>query len=306
MRSDSSTGPGGRWSPVRLAENGSVKIAYDQLQGPAGGEPLLLFMGLGVSRHWWPTGFCQALAEEGFRVARFDQRDAGESTHLPPADTSNPFAALLRRRGTAYTAEDMTDDAIAVMDALHWDTAHVFGHSMGGLLAQRAALRHPARVRTLTSSAAVPSDITGLANLRYVNFGTVAKIARKKHPRTRQGNIDAALDLARGIASPAYPFDEAAELERITRLADTGVTDGAAQSRQIGARWSGPKLATLTAPTLVLHGDKDLIVRARAARTIAGSVPGSRLVIYPGVGHDLPEPLWRTVAKDVGALALES
>ena len=302
MASDPDSTPRGPWSAVRFAENGSVKIAYDQLEGSEDGEPLLLFMGLGVSRHWWPTGLCQALAAEGFHVARFDQRDAGASTHLTVTDTGNPFAALLRRRGAAYTAEDMTDDATAVMDALRWESAHVFGHSMGGLLAQRAALRHPGRVRSLTSSAAVPSDVVGLANLGYLRLGTLARLARTKYPPTRQGSIDAALDLARTVASPGYPFDEPAERERVGRQVDGGVTDTGAQSRQIGARWSGPRLAAVSTPTLVLHGDSDPIVRTRAAKAVVAAVPGARLVIHPGVGHDLPEPLWRAVAKEVCAL----
>ncbi|NEE20487.1 alpha/beta fold hydrolase, partial [Streptomyces sp. SID7499] len=98
-----------------------------------------------------------------FAVARYDQRDAGESTRLPKRTArGNPFAALAAGRGAAYTAEDMADDAVAVMDALGWESAHLFGHSLGGVVAQRVALRHPGRVRTLTSSAALPSDVGGL------------------------------------------------------------------------------------------------------------------------------------------------
>ncbi len=142
--------------------NGTVRIAYEDLGG-AGGDPLLLVMGLGVSRHWWPTGFVSALVEQGFHVISYDQRDSGESTRFADEQRVHPFAALFRARSSPYTAEDMTDDAVAVLDAVGWDSAHLFGHSMGGLLAQRIALRHPGRVRSITVSGAMPSDATGLS-----------------------------------------------------------------------------------------------------------------------------------------------
>ena len=113
------------WTPTQFARNGAVEIAYDRLAGSEG-DPLLLVMGLAVSRFWWPAGLAQAFADRGFAVARYDQRDAGESTRMPDTGSSNPFAALARRRG-AYSSEDMTDDAVAVLDALGWKRAHIFG-----------------------------------------------------------------------------------------------------------------------------------------------------------------------------------
>ena len=110
----------------------------------AAGDPLLLVMGLAVSRFSSPAGLARAFADQGFAVARYDQPDAGQSTRMPDTGSANPFAALARRRG-AYSAEDMADDAIAVLDALGWERAHVFGASLGGIIAQRIALRHPDR-----------------------------------------------------------------------------------------------------------------------------------------------------------------
>ena len=152
------------WTPTAYAQNDGVRIAYDRLEGD--GEPLLLVMGLGTSRFWWPMGLCEAFADQGFQVVRYDQRDAGESDRMPDTSTANPFAALFGKRGEAYTAEDMTDDAVAVMDELGWDSAHIFGHSLGGTIAQRIALRHPDRVRSVVSSGAVPSDVCGLGVMR--------------------------------------------------------------------------------------------------------------------------------------------
>ncbi|OWA24237.1 alpha/beta fold hydrolase [Streptomyces sp. CS057] len=292
------------WTERRFARNGAVELAHDRLQEGADGEPLLLVMGLAVSRHWWPGELCAAFAGAGFAVARYDQRDAGESTRLPKRTArGNPFAALAAGRGAAYTAEDMADDAVAVMDALGWESAHLFGHSLGGVVAQRVALRHPGRVRTLTSSAALPSDVGGLGAFRHLRLGTLAKFARVKPAQDREGRIAAGLAVARICASPGYPFDEAEALERITADVDTGIADPDAQSRQIGAPWHGPSLAGLRVPALVLHGTDDPLLKLSAGRATAAAIPGARLVLQPGVGHDIPRERHTAVAAEVRALA---
>jgi pimeloyl-ACP methyl ester carboxylesterase len=291
----------GAWTETEYARNGDVRIAYDRLAG-AEGDPLLLIMGLGVSRFWWPAGLAQEFAGHGFAVARYDLRDAGQSTRVPGTGPRNPFAALARRR-SAYTAEDMTDDAVAVLDALGWARAHVFGASLGGVIAQRVALRHPDRVLSVTSAAALPSDVSGLGAGRYVRLGLLARLARERHPAGREGDIAAALAVARGVASPAYPFDEDAAREWIEREVDSGPRDAEAQARQVGAPWHGPKLRQLIQPALVLHGDRDPILRVSAARATARAIPDARLVILPGVGHDLPAPLWPEIAREVRAVA---
>jgi pimeloyl-ACP methyl ester carboxylesterase len=290
------------WTPTQRARNGDVEIAYDRLAGPDG-MPLLLIMGLATSRFWWPAGLADAFAREGFAVARYDQRDAGESTRMPDVAGSNPFRALFAKKGDAYTAEDMVDDAVAVLDELGWPRAHVFGHSMGGVVAQRLALRHPDRVLSVVSSAALPSDVSGLRVARYLRVGLLARLARTTFPDSRDGDIEASLAVARGVASPAYPFDETAAREWIERAVDSGPRDTAAQSRQIGAQWHGPRLRDLHRPTLVLHGEADPILRVAAGRATAKAVDGARLVTLPGVGHDLPAELWPTVAREVADLA---
>ena len=290
-------GPGPRY-----AHNGAADIAFEDLGG-AGGEPLLLVMGLGVSRFWWPAGMIDALAGQGFHVAAYDQRDAGQSTHFPAAGSGSPLTAALRRRSVAYTAEDMTDDAVAVLDALGWDSAHLFGHSMGGQLAQRTALRHRGRVRSITSSASLPSDVSGLAAARYLHLGLVARFTRMRFPEGRDGDIALGLVLARAVASPGYPFDEAEARARIGRDLVSGVRDAGAQSRQVGAKWHGGRLSELRVPALVLHGERDPLLRPAAARRTAAAIDGARLVLLPGVGHDLPAAVWPRVAAEVRALA---
>jgi pimeloyl-ACP methyl ester carboxylesterase len=289
-------------TPTRYARNGDVRIAYEDLGG-AGGDPLLLIMGLAVSRFWWPEALVGDLVGHGFHVVAYDQRDAGESTHFPEAGSGSPIAAVLRRRSTAYSAEDMTSDAIAVLDALGWDAAHLFGHSMGGQLAQRTALGYPGRVASLTSSASLPSDVGSLGAARYIHLSLVAKLARLKVPEGREGDIQLGLAAARAIASPGYPFDEAGVRARIERDQVSGVRDAAAQSRQAGAKWHGGKLAELRVPALVLHGAEDPLLRPAAGRRTAAAIPGARLVILPGVGHDIPAELFPRVADEVRAVA---
>ena len=197
----------------------------------------------------------------------------------------------------------MTDDAVAVLDALGWKQAHIFGASLGGVIAQRLALRHPDRVLSVVSAGSLPSDVSGIGGGRYVRFGLLARLARAKFPEGREGDIALGLMLARAVAGPAYPFDEDAAREWIEREVDQGPRDQKAQSRQAGAPWHGGKLRDLHKPVLVLHGDQDPILRVSAARATARAIDGARLVILPGVGEvTCPAPLWPTVADEVCSL----
>jgi pimeloyl-ACP methyl ester carboxylesterase len=290
---------------TRYAHNGEVRIAFEELGG-AGGDPLLLITGLGTSRFWWPDGLVAELVSNGFHVAAYDHRDAGESTRLPDGRTGPPIAALLRRAAPAYSAEDLTDDAVAVLDALGWERAHLFGHSMGGLVAQRTAIRHPSRVLSLTSSSAVPSDAKGLRTLRYLRLAAVARFTRLHHPATPEGNLALAVAVARMLAAPGRPVGEDEVREFVAKEAAHQVTsfrDSRAQSRQIGAKWSGGPLAWITAPTLVLHGEADPLLRVAAAHDIAAAVPDARLRTLPGVGHFLTREVWPAYAGELRACA---
>ena len=287
---------------VRYAHNGDVRIAFEDLGG-AGGEPLLLVMGLAVSRFWWPDTLVAEFVRRGFHVAAYDQRDAGQSTHFPDTGTASPLAAVLRRSPVAYTAEDMTDDAVAVLDDLGWESAHLFGHSMGGQMAQRIAVRHRGRVRSVTSSASLPGDVGSLAAGRYVRMGTVARLARLKFPEGKDGDIDLAVAATRAIASPGYPADEAVVRRAAERDEISGARDTAAQSRQAGAKWQGGPMSQIRVPVLVLHGSADPLLRPAAARRTAARISGARLVMLPGVGHYLPEAVYPQVAGEVRALA---
>lgn len=289
----------------RFASHDGIQIAFDDLGG-AGGDPLLLVMGLGTSRFWWPEGLVADLVERGYHVVAYDHRDAGESTHLPDRREGSPFAALLGRRPPAYSGEDLVDDAVAVLDALGWQRAHLFGHSMGGLVAQRIAIRHPERVHTLATSSAVPSDAKGLGVLRYVRLSPLARFAGLHHPATPEGDLALALAVARLLAAPGQHIDACDVREFVAKEAAHQVVsfrDQKAQSRQIGAKWHGGPLSGITAPTLVLHGAADPLLRVSAARDIAAAVPGARLRTMAGVGHLLVGDVWASYADALRAFA---
>jgi pimeloyl-ACP methyl ester carboxylesterase len=292
-------------SHTRHARNGDVRLAFEDLGG-AGGDPLLLVMGLGASRFWWPAGFVAALLDSGFHVLAFDLRDAGQSTHFTASGGGNPIVSILRGHRSPYTAEDMTDDAVAVLDAMGWNSAHVFGHSLGGQLAQRIAIRHPSRVRCLTSSSALPSDATGLRAARYVRPGFLARMARLRVPDGPDGDMALGLELYRAIAAPGYPLDESIAIDSVERdLAHglLGLRDTATQTRQSTARWTSGRLASLRVPTLVLHGADDQVLRPSAGRRTATAIPGARLRVLPGMGHFIPRELWPAYASEIRDLA---
>jgi pimeloyl-ACP methyl ester carboxylesterase len=174
---------------------------------------------------------------------------------------------------------------------------------LGGQVAQRTAMRHPGRVRSLTSSAALPGDVGGLSAGRYVHLGLVARLAGMKFPEGRDGDLALAVAVTRALASPAYPFDEQGVRAMVARDQVSGVRDTAAQSRQTGAKWHGGRLWKLRVPTVVLHGADDPLLRPAAARRTAKAISGARLVILPGVGHYLPAEVYPQVVGEVRALA---
>jgi pimeloyl-ACP methyl ester carboxylesterase len=290
---------------TRYADDNGVRIAYEELGG-SGGDPLLLVMGLGTSRFWWPDGMVDELVRLGFHVVAYDQRDAGESAHFPDERVASPLKALLRRPAPAYSGEDLVDDAAAVLDALGWRRAHVFGHSMGGLVAQRFAIRHPGRVLSLVTSSAVPSDVKGIRVLKYVRLGTVRGFTKLHFPETHEGNVDLAKAVARLLVAPGQAIDEEVLNAFVDKEAEHKVSsfrEDKAQSRQIGAKWSGGRLGEITAPTLVLHGEGDPMLRVRAAHDVAAAIPGAKLRTFPGVGHILPRDAWPAYATAIRELA---
>lgn len=292
--------------PIRTARHGAVEIAYETFGSPDG-DPLLLIMGTAMQMVMWPDDLCAMLADRGFAVARFDNRDAGLSTHFSAAGRPGLAKDWFRAgRVAAYRLEDMSDDALAVMDALGWSSAHLFGASLGGAIAQLTAIRRPERVRTLT----VSSGYAGWKRGR-VRMSTVLRLmlgqSLTRYPAGREGAVRRVVDAMRVLGSPGYPLDEAWWRHAAGASYDRDSSPEGGEMRQSAAAAATgdllPRLAAIDVPTLVIHGEDDPMIRPRAAKEIAAAVPGARLVLYPGMGHNLPRELWPAIVEEFCALA---
>jgi pimeloyl-ACP methyl ester carboxylesterase len=276
---------------------GDVELCYEPFGDPAN-PTLLMIMGLGAQMIYWPDEFCRALADAGFYVVRFDNRDVGRSTvlkeHRPPSSMQ-----LLRRRlrSVAYTLDDMADDAAGLVDHLGIDAAHVVGASMGGMIAQMLAVRHPEKVLTLTSiMSTTGARRVGQARKRlYLLF-------LRAMPRERAGYVERSLRGAKLIGSKDFPADMERLRDMLGRAFDRGYHPGGVL-RQIGAIIaSGDRteaLGSIKAPTLVIHGDADPLVTYSGGEATAAAIPGARLVTIKGMGHDLPHQAWPEI---IGAI----
>lgn len=283
-----------------LARNGEIELAYEQL-GPGGGEPLLLIMGLGMQMIFWPDGLVEEFVRAGFTPARFDNRDAGISTHLTYRGAPSMPAVFAAPQAVAtYRIGDMADDAAAVLDALGWESAHVFGTSMGGMVAQALAIGHPRRVRSLTSVMSTPSPRIG----RPTVAAALALAARPA--RTAEEAGERAVRTFRVIGSPGYPLDED-WLRSYGRRAFVRELDPTGRRRQLAAINASPDrrsaLQGVRVPTLVVHGEADPLVRPAGGRAVAAAVPGARLLTFPGMGHNMPRELWPSIVRAVANLA---
>jgi len=288
------------WSEERYAEVGGLRLCYQELGDPDG-EPMLMVMGLGTQMIHWDTGFCELLASEGFRVIRFDNRDVGRSERVggKPPNRVAMLAGL--PQGLAYTLDDMADDAIGLATALELESAHFVGASMGGMIAQVAGYRSPERVRSLglimTGSG---KRIASLPRLRAL--GTLMREA----PRDREGYANHMAKVFAAIGSSS--MDKRSDRIRRHALAayDRGVSR-AGVARQLHAiTASGDRsrrLAVVRAPTVVIHGTDDPLVRPVAGRGVAEAIPDARLVMVPDMGHDLPPEVWPVIAGELVANA---
>jgi pimeloyl-ACP methyl ester carboxylesterase len=223
-------------------------------------------------------------------VIRFDNRDAGRSTHMrfrPPG-----IGAIMRRRWPAeqYDLTDMAADTVGLLDVLEIDNVHLAGVSMGGMIAQTVAALHPDRVRTLTS---IMSN-TGARRIGRPALSTWLLMAGKPG-KTRAENVDRAVRIFRHIGSHGFPFDEAAVRE-LAGLGWDRDPSPAGVARQLAAIFrSGDRttrLRDITAPTLVIHGDRDRMVHPTGGAATARAIPGAHLETIPGMGHDLPRGAW--------------
>lgn len=277
-------------SGERIARVGRLKLCYESFGDP-GDEPLLLVMGLSSQMILWDDEFCERLAGRGFQVIRFDNRDVGRSTILHDADIPTQWQLMLRdRRAAAYSLEDMAADAAGLLDHLDIDAAHVVGASMGGMIAQLLAIHHPARVRSLVSIMSTTGNRrVGRARPR------VALRLLSRPSRDREGYIADHLATYRAIGSAGFDFEEEHKRRRAARCYDRGIHP-AGGARQLAAVVTAADrtelLGRIEVPTTVIHGDADPLVDVSGGRATAAAIPGARLLVLPGMGHDLPRELW--------------
>jgi len=280
------------------AQANGVELEYEVVGDPAA-RPLLLVQGLGAQLVSIEERFCAELAARGFMVIRFDNRDVGLSTRLDGAGTPD-FAAIWAgdQSSLAYTLDDMADDAAGLLDAVGVRRAHVAGISLGGMIAQLLAIRHPEKVRSLASIMSTTGD-------RRVGQPSAegAGVLFAPTPAERDRYLEQAVANAKlALAGSAFPFDP----DAIRRVAARGY-DRAYHPGGVGRQLAAALAATdrtealrlLRVPTLVVHGDVDRLVGVSGGEATAAAVPGARLLRIPGLGHELPEGVWATVADAI-------
>jgi len=285
----------------QVAPANGIELAYQEM-GDADGEPLLLVMGLGTQMIAWDETFCGMLAERGFRVVRFDNRDIGRSTKIKAAGVSRRVDMIVGRRASApYLLRDMAADTAGLMDHLGIDSAHIVGASMGGMVAQTIAIEHPERVRSLVSMMSnTGSRWTGMPSRKAM------AVLLGRPPHGREAAIERAVRTFRVIGSPGYPFEE----ERVRQIAGRSYDRGHSAAgilRQLHAiSASGDRTQALHAvrvPTTVIHGNRDPLVRPAGGRATARAIPNARLKMIDGMGHDLPRRLWPVFTEEIAGNA---
>ena len=273
-----------------------IDIEYETF-GDATSEPLLLIMGFGRQMIAWPDGLCKALVERGFFVVRYDNRDMGLSTMMRGERVTNASPATA---AAPYTIDDMADDAAGLLEALEIRGAHIVGASMGGMIAQSLAIRRPELVLSLTS---IMSSTGDPAVLR--SDPDVLRAISEPPPADRQTAIARAVKIAEAIGSKGMINEERVR-DVAARSWDRNPSHDGLERQRLAMAGSSDRtgaLRLLSVPTLVIHGEIDPLVSVSAGEATADAIPGARLLTIPGMGHDLPEPLWPQVVEAIVEVA---
>jgi pimeloyl-ACP methyl ester carboxylesterase len=273
---------------------GEIELAYECF-GEETMPPLILVMGLGGQLHYWHEEFRATLAGRGLFVVRFDNRDVGLSTHLTGlAD----LASLGAGAPAPYGLEEMAADLAGLIVALGFDSAHLAGISLGGMIVQVAAIEHPEKVRSLVSIAST----TGDPSVGAARPEALAALFTPPVSATREGLCEHAAELARAIGSPAFELDEPWLRERAGQAFDRSYDPGGVARHAAAASVATDRtesLRQLSLPALVIHGSEDPLVDVSGGIATAAAIPSAELMIVDGLAHDLPREVWPRVADAI-------
>ncbi|MFT4189360.1 MAG: alpha/beta hydrolase [Aeromicrobium sp.] len=293
---------------VQMSEEQFATLPSDimlchQTFGDPSDPAVLLVMGLGGPMGWWDTEFCARLAERGFFVIRYDNRDTGRSTklrqHTPGrGDVIRAFLGLPPLRigpvdlaaRAPYGIGDLAEDALGLLTALDLDAAHVVGVSMGGMIAQTMAIEAPERVLSLTSI----MSTTGRRTVGWQHPRVIPTMLKRTGP-TREDYVERAMRSAEVIGSPAFPRDEEASRLRAETTYDRGWSASGVLRHMMAVLTQPDRteaLGSLDVPTTVVHGTADPLVNVSGGKATAEAVPGAELRLIEGMGHDLPPGVW--------------
>ena len=274
-----------------------IEIVYEGF-GEVTDPPIVMVMGLGMQLLGWDARFCELLAGRGYRVIRFDNRDAGLSSRFEPEKRANFYASLAGLGGPPpYVLADMAADVTGLLDHLELDRAHIVGASLGGMIGQVLTLEHPDRVLSLCSIMSTPG---GRRRLDELPTPKALKTLLSRPPRDPEAFADHMAGVLATIGSPAYPADPEWLRER-TLTSYSRAYNPAGTARQLLAASNAPdrrgELRKISCPVAVIHGNADPLIPAAAGKATAAAIPGSKLYLFDGMGHDLPPVLWPRFAE---------
>lgn len=285
-----------------------IELFYES-RGPEDGEPIVFIMGLSAQLVFWPEALLDALANRGYRVIAFDNRDAGKSTAIRKPFRQGPLAAMLRyvlglKVDAPYTLDDLAADTLGLMDALGIGQAHLVGASMGGMIAQLTAATHPDRVLTLTS-------IMSSTNSPFLPPPKPAALKILLAPRVKIETAEQYVEFGLGLmARLGGTLDQGRDelTEMFQRSWERGLNPRGVRNQFMAILATGNltrRLRRVRCPAQVIHGGSDPLIRPAGGRASAKAIPGARLTILDGMGHDLPPAVVPRIADLIGAIAVE-
>ena len=275
-------------------ESTGIEIVFERVGDPAS-IPVFLIMGGGAQLINWPDGFCAELVKHNLYLIRFDNRDVGRSTHFSNAPVPD-FAAVMKGdySTVSYTLSDMALDTIGLMDELGFESVHIVGASMGGMIAQTIAIEYPSRVRSLISI----MSTTGASDVGQTDYAVLSSLGPAPY-HNKEGFIHWWVRSMKTLGSAAYPSDDSA-MAKLAALCWERDHDPLGMIRQaVAVIKSGDRterLKILRVPSLVIHGDSDKMIDVSGGRATADAIPDAELYVFEGMGHSFPEALWNKIA----------